>query len=101
MKKFYTNVKKGNSYYDANQQSKLDFLADESIPNAKKSPYYWGSFVYYGTLENQHFKTNYFIWIATFVGVFIVLLLWKYRLKNNHGRLSKNTQEKQLQKNKF
>lgn len=76
MEKFYANVKNGKSYSDANHQAKLDFLADESIPNAKKSPYYWSAFVYYGTLENQP-KTNYLIWISLFGGIIALLLLWK------------------------
>jgi CHAT domain-containing protein len=76
MQKFYANVKKGHSYFDSNHQAKLDFLADESIPNAKKSPYYWSSFVYYGTLENPS-KTNYFLWISLLTGLIGLLLLWK------------------------
>lgn len=79
MEKFYKNVKKGHSYFDANHQAKLDFLADESISNAKKSPYYWSAFVYYGTLENKQTPTNYLIWILVFCGVIAVLLLWKFR----------------------
>lgn len=79
MEKFYTNVKKDKSYFDSSHQAKLDFLGDESIPNAKKSPYYWSAFVYYGTLENQHSSTNYFLWISIIVGLFAVLLLWKFR----------------------
>lgn len=76
MGKFYGNLKKGNSYFDSNHQAKLDFLADESIPNAKKSPYYWSSFVYYGSLENPA-KTNYFLWIWLLGGLIALLLLWK------------------------
>lgn len=76
MEKFYLNVEKGNSYFDSNHQAKLDFLADESIPNAKKSPYYWSSFLYYGTLENPS-KTNYILWISLLGGLIGLLLLWK------------------------
>lgn len=76
MNKFYNNVKKGQSYFDSNHQAKLDFLSDETISNAKKSPYYWSAFVYYGTLENPS-KTNYFLWISLFGGLIALLLLWK------------------------
>lgn len=78
MNKFYKNVKKGNSYFDSNHQAKLDFLADESIPNTKKSPYYWSAFVYYGTLENPHSKSNYFLWISVIVGLITLFLIFKF-----------------------
>ena len=76
MEKFYYNLKNGQSYADSNHQAKLDFLNDTSISNAKKSPYYWSSFVYYGTLENAP-GTNYFLWISLFGGLIALLLLWK------------------------
>lgn len=57
---FYKNIKKNNSYFEASHQAKLDFLNDEKILNAKKSPYYWASFVYYGDIENKD-KSNYFL----------------------------------------
>ncbi len=88
MDKFYLNVKKGHSYFDSNHQAKLDFLADESISNAKKSPYYWSAFVYYGTLENPHSKSNYFFWISVIVGcIVVVVLIWlflSFRRRRNH-----------------
>jgi CHAT domain-containing protein len=77
MEKFYANLKKGDSYFDSGHQAKLDFLSDESIPNAKKSPYYWGAFVYYGTLERQA-ETNYFLWISLLGGLIALLLLRKF-----------------------
>jgi CHAT domain-containing protein len=79
MDKFYGNLKKGNSYFDSNHEAKLDFLADGSIPNTKKSPYYWASFVYYGTLDNQP-KSNNLLWISLFGGLIALLLLWKLLL---------------------
>jgi CHAT domain-containing protein/tetratricopeptide (TPR) repeat protein len=30
------------------KQAKLDYLANDDISNARKSPYYWAAFVYYG-----------------------------------------------------
>jgi CHAT domain-containing protein len=80
MDKFYGNLKKGNSYFDSSHQAKLDFLVDGSIPNTKKSPYYWASFVYYGTLENQQ-KANNLLWISLFGGLIALLLLWKLLLR--------------------
>lgn len=80
MEKFYANVKKGDSYSDANHKAKLDFLADETIPNAKKSPYYWSAFVYYGTLEQKE-TTNYFLYIGVLlvIAISLFLLFRKYK----------------------
>ncbi|MBC7641224.1 MAG: CHAT domain-containing protein, partial [Flavobacterium sp.] len=69
MADFYNNIKKNQSFANANRQSKLDFLVDKTIPNAKKSPYYWSAFVYYGTLEKP--ATNYWIWV---VGIIVLVL---------------------------
>ncbi len=76
MDKFYSNVKKGTSYFESINQAKLDYLADESIPNAKKSPYYWSSFVYYGTLDKKE-SSNYWVWISIVIGFLIVLVFYK------------------------
>ena len=77
MDKFYANIKKGSSYFESINQSKRDYLADESIPNAKKSPYYWSSFVYYGTLDKKE-SSNYWVWISVAVGLIGLVLLWKF-----------------------
>jgi CHAT domain-containing protein len=78
MEKFYSNLKKGHSYFDANHQAKLDFLADQSIPNSKKSPYYWSSFVYYGTLESKE-SSNFIFWISIIVGIVVLFLFFYYK----------------------
>lgn len=77
MEKFYKNIKSGSSYFESNHQAKLDFLNDSSIPNTKKSPYYWSAFVYYGTLENKSSSLNYLLWISVIGGVIIVFLFFK------------------------
>lgn len=65
---FYKNIKKNLPYYKANHQSKVDFLKDNNISNAKKSPYYWASFVYYGRIENKE-KNSY--WLPAFAVLII------------------------------
>ncbi len=83
MKKFYSNLQNNHSYFDANHKAKLDFLSDKSIPNSKKSPYYWSSFVYYGTLNTD--KNNYIIaYFLTFLAVILVIYFYLkfYKLKN-------------------
>lgn len=76
MEKFYSNLKNGGSYFDSNHQAKLDFLADESISNAKKSPYYWSSFVYYGSLDNKSSDNN-LLWISLILGLITIFLIYK------------------------
>lgn len=82
MEEFYKNIQNGKSYFEANHQAKLDFLKNSRIPNAKKSPYYWSAFVYYGTLENKE-STNYFLWISIGVGIVGLLFLFLFFRKKN------------------
>lgn len=79
MDKFYNYLKKGNSFVEANHQAKLDFLADKSIPNAKKSPYYWSAFVYYGALKTEEPTTYYSYYI---IGLFILISLFLIYIRN-------------------
>ncbi|HRA73982.1 MAG TPA: CHAT domain-containing protein, partial [Flavobacterium sp.] len=75
MDNFYENIKNGQSYLDANANAKLDFLKDKSISNAKKSPYYWSAFVYYGGIEAAETPTNYYFYILgllILIGLFLV-----------------------------
>lgn len=90
MQKFYTNIKNGRSYFDSNHQAKLDFLADESVSNSKKSPYYWASFVYYGTLEPKSTSNN-LVLVSVLAG--LIALFLAFKLIRNAGT-SKNSKEK-------
>lgn len=86
MQKLYKNIKSGNSYFESTHQAKIDFLQDEALSNAKKSPYYWSAFVYYGTLENKS-TSHTVLWIGLFAGVIILFLLWlQYKAKSNRKR---------------
>jgi len=75
MADFYKNIKNDVPYFEANTNAKLDFLNDKSIPNAKKSPYYWSSFVYYGSISAEEKSGNYIFYIIsllTLIGLFLV-----------------------------
>jgi CHAT domain-containing protein len=75
MADFYKNIKKDVLYFEANTNAKLAFLQDKSMPNAKKSPYYWSSFVYYGSISEEEKSTNYIFYIIsllTVIGLFLV-----------------------------
>jgi CHAT domain-containing protein len=76
MTDFYKNVKNDVPYFEANADAKIAFLNDKSIPNAKKSPYYWSSFVYYGSLSSEEKASNYIYYIIsllTVIGLFLIL----------------------------
>ncbi|GAB1855352.1 hypothetical protein MHTCC0001_01850 [Flavobacteriaceae bacterium MHTCC 0001] len=75
---FYDNYNKNLSASLANQASKLTYIENESIDNSKKSPYYWGAFVYYGDIiaPNTSFRWYYYVLIG--IGcILIVLLLFR------------------------
>lgn len=75
MSDFYKNVKSDVPYFEANRNAKLDYLADKSIPNAKKSPYYWSSFVYYGAISEEEKSGNIIFYAISFlivIGLFLV-----------------------------
>lgn len=76
MAQFYNNLKSGQSFMEANHQAKLDFLGDTTIPNAKKSPYYWSAFVYYGSLETDAESTNYWYYGIGFLILISLFLIY-------------------------
>ncbi|MFD0989371.1 CHAT domain-containing protein [Mariniflexile jejuense] len=90
MQSFYENYSDSKSAFFANQQSKIDYLKNETISNAKKSPYYWSSFVYYGKLEPA--KSNnilFYIIFSIALGLIVLLLFLKYRKHDrNASRIS-------------
>ena len=78
MEDFYKNIKKGQSYFEANANAKLDFLKDKSISNSKKSPYYWSPFVYYGGIETAEKPTNYYFYILGLLILIGLFLIFKH-----------------------
>jgi hypothetical protein len=89
---FYKYIKKNDSYFEANAKAKLDFLKNKNIPNTKKSPYYWASFVYYGSLENKE-KSNSllvgFVIIVMLVCGFLLFKLIVRRIKKEKRKLKR------------
>ncbi|MCC9072185.1 CHAT domain-containing protein [Flavobacterium sp. F-65] len=95
MSDFYKNIKNNIPYFEANTNAKLNFLNDKSIPNAKKSPYYWSSFVYYGSISSEEKPTNYIFYIISFLSVIGLFLIfnpyqkWKTFTKSSKKRNTK------------
>ncbi|EJL62352.1 CHAT domain-containing protein [Flavobacterium sp. CF136] len=98
MADFYQNIKNKQSYFEANANAKRDFLNDSNISNAKKSPYYWSAFVYYGTISNPEKSSNYIVYIIsilTAIGLFLIFNHYR------NGRSSESPQKRKIQKNKI
>jgi len=75
MANFYKNIKNDVPYFEANTNAKIAFLNDKSISNAKKSPYYWSSFVYYGSISTEQKSGNYIYYVIsllTVIGLFLI-----------------------------
>jgi hypothetical protein len=83
MDDFYKNCKKSHSYFEANHQAKLDYLADETIPNSKKSPYYWSSMVYYGTLESKSTTPSLLYVVVLIISCLGLLLMYTKIVKHS------------------
>lgn len=81
MTNFYKNFEKTNSFFESNYLSKMNYLEDNEISNAKKSPYYWSSFVYYGAVDSE---TNNYFYYLLFVGILVILLLLLFVKKVKH-----------------
>jgi CHAT domain-containing protein len=92
MDDFYKNIKNKQSYFEANANAKRDFLNNPDIPNARKSPYYWSAFVYYGSIAPTEKSSNYILYIIsllTAIGLFLIFnhyLKWKIFTKFSKKR---------------
>ncbi len=76
---FYRYYEKNASAYLSNHEAKLQYLSSKNIENSKKSPYYWGSFVYYGTLESSSTDYTFYIAIVVILAVIILFLIIKFK----------------------
>jgi CHAT domain-containing protein len=76
MQLFYQGLATNGSAYKSQYDAKLSYLADSNISNAKKSPYYWSAFTYYGATEPLFTSsTSHWVWI-TFSSIFLLLLIF-------------------------
>ncbi|MDR7208431.1 CHAT domain-containing protein [Flavobacterium piscis] len=81
MSDFYKNVKNNQTYFEANANAKISFLNNPEISNDKKSPYYWSSFVYYGSISPEENTTNYILYIISFLGAIGLFLIFNRNQK--------------------
>ncbi|MFI1771111.1 CHAT domain-containing protein [Thalassobellus citreus] len=84
MKSFYKEYNNNKSGYISNHLSKITYLENDTITNAKKSPYYWSAFVFYGSVT-EPVSNNTLFYIL--IGVVIILIIVFLALKlNKHAR---------------
>ncbi|WP_322551370.1 CHAT domain-containing tetratricopeptide repeat protein [Flavobacterium psychraquaticum] len=87
MTNFYEDYAKSNSFFEANYNSKIAYLENSDIANAKKSPYYWSAFVYYGAVDSDE---NNYLYYLFFGGIAIIILFLIY------GRTSRLFKSKKI-----
>ncbi|MBF4492212.1 CHAT domain-containing protein [Flavobacterium sp. MR2016-29] len=95
MSDFYKNIKNDVPYFEANTNAKIAFLNDKTISNAKKSPYYWSSFVYYGSISSEENSTNYIFYIISLLALIGLFLIFnQYRKWKIFTKFSKKRNTK-------
>ncbi len=93
MDSFYRNIKNGQSYLEANANAKRDFLKNPNISNAKKSPYYWSAFVYYGAIEK---KDNSLYYATIILGIVTAIALIWLLIRYRNEKSARNSQKRKL-----
>ncbi len=74
---YYKNLVQINSRNLSLHNAQINFLNNDKIPNAQKSPYYWAPFIYYGTTEKA-IQSNKWMWVVAVIFiVFLAFLIFK------------------------
>ena len=73
MTSFYNDYSSSSSAFISNHNAKIAYLENATIGNAKKSPYYWNAFVYYGTITPSSGTLHY--WVFAVIVILIVVFL--------------------------
>lgn len=76
MSSFYSDLRKTESAFAANQNSKLTYLSNPDISNIKKSPYYWSAFVYFGDLTEPKSSNDNNLYVYLILGLIVAFLCW-------------------------
>ncbi len=84
MQSFYKEYNNNKSGYISNHISKINYLENTNISNAKKSPYYWSAFVFYGAV-NQPVNSNLSFYILIGIVIILIIVFLAFKL-NNHAR---------------
>ncbi|HUU99725.1 MAG TPA: CHAT domain-containing tetratricopeptide repeat protein [Bacteroidales bacterium] len=80
VKKFYQNLKKGNTKSDALRKARLDYL--KKADQLKSHPYFWSSLVVYGNNAPLYYSRHLFIMILAGISfIFFSLLFYSRKPK--------------------
>lgn len=77
MSSFYKHYFDHQSKPEALRRAKLDYLENDEVSNAHKSPYYWAPFVYYGDIGNNNERQE---WRITWPVVLLLALTFLFLL---------------------
>lgn len=85
MVNFYTHLANGVNKADALRKAKLDYIADDSVPDSKKHYNYWAGFIVEGNLDSIQFTkaspiSKYGLLLLGFLLIFGSVL---YKLRKN------------------
>lgn len=92
MNSFYQHFFGYETVPEALRQSKLDYLENDNISNAHKSPYFWAPFVYYGDVSNDtQLKKPIPIWLiaSLMVTTFTVMVVIFWIARKNYRKGAK------------
>ncbi|TCP24220.1 CHAT domain-containing protein [Tenacibaculum skagerrakense] len=81
VRNFYASLKSKADISKANHQSKIKYLTNPTIENAYKSPYYWGAFVYYGSIQPKEDSNQLLFMIFSLLLLFIIFLRLRKQIK--------------------
>ena len=83
MVSFYSHLKSGMTKDEALNMAKKDYLKNDLIPQAQKTPYYWAGFTLHGNNQPIDMKTSSFsyLWLAIVPLLFILFFLWYRKRK--------------------
>lgn len=75
MVRFYQNLKAGQRKDEALKNAKLNYLADDAIPDAQKTPYHWAGFVATGDMSPISFTSSSTKYLWLFGGLVLLAFL--------------------------
>jgi CHAT domain-containing protein len=90
MASFYRRYFDSGNKAEALRWARQDYLNDEAIGNASKSPYYWAGFVYYGSQETQAVGTALLPLLLASLGAILLVVVGViygiYKRRSNTGK---------------
>lgn len=77
MKYYYKYLMRGYSKSSALQKAKLEYI--ESVPNEKRHPFYWSTYICIGNTSPIYYPRNHFYYLALTISLLASLLVVVYK----------------------